>query len=82
VRFVDAVYVLHCFQKKITPGRLYAKAGNRPGDESLEDRGDLGKRSTKMAETEVTEGSTNVYADLGMPNAGEIVAAQSNRRNC
>jgi phage-related protein/predicted XRE-type DNA-binding protein len=82
VRFADAVYVLHALQKK-------SKRGIATPKKEL----DLIRQRLKLAEQEhrqwtaagssvskdktVTEGSGNVFADLGMPDAGaELVKAQ------
>ena len=74
VRFEEAIYVLHCFQKKSTRG----KATPKPDLDAI-------TRNLKIAEekhrqfllpngtqSQITHGSGNVFADLGLPDAEEL----------
>jgi predicted XRE-type DNA-binding protein len=83
VRFADAVYVLHVFQKKskrgiATPKKELDLIHNRlklaeQEHKLWERRGRTGMSKNKT----VTKGSGNVFSDLGLPDAeAELVKAQ------
>ena len=71
VRFSNAVYVLHCFQKKATKGIATPK----PDIELIESRLKIAENLRKRIDTmtEFERGSTNVYADLGYADADEML---------
>ena len=71
VRYADAVYLLHAFQKKIKDGHRDAKNRNRLGRKTSE-RSDQGKGETTMTKIPAAKDPTrNVWLQLGLPDAEE-----------
>ena len=71
VRYADAVYVLHAFQKKIKEGYRDAQGRNRL-DRKTSERSDQGKGRTTMTKTPAAKDPTrNVWLQLGFPDAEE-----------
>src|SRR6266513_5364334 len=87
VRFRDAIYVLHVFQKKTTkdiatPTRKINLIKQRLAEAERDHRERQTEMKSKARKTNkrvahVTEGSGNVFADLGLPNPEqELLKAQ------
>ncbi len=75
ITFREAVYVLHCFQKKSPGGKKTAKTDVDLIQERLkaarqDHKQRYGKERSKKMEVEV--GSGNVFADLGFQDATEL----------
>ena len=70
VRFEKALYVLHAFQKKSPSGIRTAKRDVKDSNRRSEiTRNTMAKRRVESAT--ITRGSTNVFEDLGYPDAAE-----------
>jgi phage-related protein/predicted XRE-type DNA-binding protein len=88
VRFQDAIYVLHVFQKKSTKGIAtptreieLIKQRLAEAERDYRERGGtkmkIKAKKTRKNVARVTEGSGNVFADLGLPNPEqEMLKAQ------
>ena len=75
VRFEEAVYVLHAFQKKSPSGIRTAKrdvdlVAERLKAAQKDQRSTMASRSAEPRES-ITRGTGNVFADLGFPDAAE-----------
>ena len=74
VQFGSAIYVLHAFKKKAKKGRKTPEKGNGPDQDpprgcAAEPQQEAELMAKKTNDTNVTESSGNVFADLGFPNA-------------
>jgi phage-related protein/predicted XRE-type DNA-binding protein len=69
VRFAEAVYVLHCFQKKSKHGSETPRKYMDLIRERLKEAEALAKRSQAMKNAE----GMNVYKDLGFPDSEEML---------
>ena len=87
VRFEDAIYVLHIFQKKstqgiATPAREIEMIQQRLAEATRDYRKRQNQMKTKTSKTTgrvalVTESRGNIFADLGLPNPEqELLKAQ------
>jgi predicted XRE-type DNA-binding protein len=71
VRYADAIYVLHAFQKKVQEGPRDAEGGNG-FDRETSERLDQGKGRTTMTKRPAARDQTrNVWLQLGFPDAEE-----------
>ena len=71
VKFGDAVYVLALFSEEIHAGHCNTKARHELNLGAIESSRGALQRRNKMIEIE--EGTGNVYADLGMADAEEMI---------